>query len=83
MKRCSMESISKVLGEILSHYEKKEYASAEKAADELIAAHPDFNHGQFLKAVILEETGRAPEAEKFYEKAGNRFTLWYRLAMQL
>ncbi len=78
-----MESISKALQTILSHYEKKEYGPAEKAADELIAAYPDFNQGQFLKAVILEETGRASEAEKYYEKAGNRFTLWYRLAMQL
>ncbi len=78
-----MESISKALGIILSHYEKKEYDSAEKAADELIAAHPDFNHGQFLKAVILEETGRTQEAEKYYEKSGNKFTLWLRLALQL
>jgi tetratricopeptide (TPR) repeat protein len=71
------------LKETLSHYEKKEYESAEKAADGLIASHPDFNQGQFLKAVILEETGRAQEAEKHYEKAGNKFTLWLRLAMQL
>ncbi len=78
-----MKSIGKALETILSHYEKKEYGPAEKAADELIASYPDFNQGQFLKAVILEETGRAQEAEKYYEKAGNKFTLWYRLAMQL
>ncbi len=78
-----MESIGKALEKTLSHYEKKEYVSAEMEADKLIAAHPDFNQGQFLKAVILEETGRSAEAEKYYEKAGNRFTLWYRLAMQL
>ncbi len=78
-----MQSISKALKTILSHYEKKEYGPAEKAADELVASYPDFNQGQFLMAVILEETGRTQEAEKYYEKAGNRFTLWYRLAMQL
>lgn len=78
-----MESIGRTLEKTLSHYEKKEYEAAEKAADELIAANPDFHRGQFLKAVILEETGRAAGAEKHYEKAGNRFTLWSRLAMQL
>ncbi len=78
-----MEAIGKLLERALSHYEKKEYGEAEKAADELITSHPDFHRGQFLKAVILEETGRASEAEKHYDKAGNRFTLWYRLAMQL
>ena len=78
-----MESAGKVLERTLSHYEKKEYAEAEKSVDELIASYPDFHRGQFLKAVILEETGRGPQAEKHYEKAGNRFTLWYRLAMQL
>jgi tetratricopeptide (TPR) repeat protein len=78
-----MESMGKALEKALSYYEKKEYAAAEKSVDELIASYPDFQHGQFLKAVILEETGRGTEAEKHYEKAGNRFTLWYRLAMQL
>jgi DNA-binding SARP family transcriptional activator len=78
-----MVSIGKALEETLSHYEKKEYDAAEKAVDELVASHPDFERGQFLKAVILEETGRAQEAEKHYAKAGSRFTLWYRLAMQL
>jgi len=78
-----MQSITRQLEIIIAHYEKKEYDAAEKAADELIAAHPDFHRGQFMKAVILEETGRAGDAEKHYEKAGNRFTLWSRLAMQL
>ncbi len=78
-----MESIGKALEKTLSHYEKKEYGAAEKAVDELLASNPDFHRGQFLKAVILEETGRASEAEAHYEKAGNRFTLWYRLAAQL
>jgi hypothetical protein len=78
-----VEAIGKLLERTLSHYEKKEYGEAEKAVDDLIASHPDFHRGQFLKAVILEETGRASEAEKHYDKAGNRFTLWYRLAMQL
>jgi len=53
-----MASIETLLKEILLQYEKKDYAAAEKAADELIAAHPDFPRGQFLKAVILDETGR-------------------------
>jgi tetratricopeptide repeat protein len=83
LQRWIVESIAKTLEKSLSHYEKKEYAEAERAVDELIAAQPDFHRGQFLKAVILEETGRGPEAEKHYEKAGNRFTLWFRLAMQL
>jgi tetratricopeptide (TPR) repeat protein len=78
-----MASIETLLKEILSQYEKKDYAAAEKAADELIAAHPDFPRGQFLKAVILEETGRAALAEEHYAKAENRYTLWSRLAMQL
>jgi len=71
------------LEKILAHYEKKEYESAEKLVDELIAAHPAFHRGQFLKAVILEETGRVAEAESHYAKAGNRLTLWSRLALQL
>ena len=78
-----MQSITKQLEKIIAHYEKKEYGASEKAADELLASHPDFHRGQFMKAVILEETGRVREAEKHYEKAGNRFTLWSRLAMQL
>jgi tetratricopeptide (TPR) repeat protein len=78
-----MQSITRQLEIIIAHYEKKEYDAAEKAADEIISAHPDFHRGQFMKAVILEETGRPGDAEKHYEKAGNRFTLWSRLAMQL
>lgn len=78
-----MEGIGKQLEKIIAHYEKKEYAEAERAADKLLAAYPDFPRGQFMKAVILEETGRAADAEPHYVKAGNRFTLWSRLAMQL
>ena len=78
-----MESISKLLNQILGHYEKKEYDAAERGVDLLLASHPDFHRGQFMKAVILEETGRAVDAERHYEKAGNRYTLWSRLAMQL
>ncbi len=78
-----MESIGKLLEKIITHYEKKEYDSAEKAADALLADHPDFHRAQFLKAVILEETGRADKAETHYAKAGNKFTLWLRLALQL
>lgn len=78
-----MESINKALNQIIGHYEKKEYAAAEKLVDQLIVSHPDFHRGQFMKAVILEETGRAADAERHYEKAGNRYALWGRLAMQL
>jgi tetratricopeptide (TPR) repeat protein len=78
-----MESISKLLNQVLGHYEKKEYAEAEKGVDSLLASHPDFHRGQFMKAVILEETGRSADAEKYYIKSGNRYTLWGRLAMQL
>ena len=78
-----MESIEKLLEKMLLHYEKKEYSSAEKLADELLASHPTFHKAWFLKGVILEETGRRSEAEKMYEKAGNLFTMWIRLALQL
>jgi tetratricopeptide (TPR) repeat protein len=78
-----MESISKLLNQILGYYEKKDYDDAENAVDRLLVSHPDFHRGQFMKAVILEETGRAADAERHYEKAGNRYTLWGRLAMQL
>ena len=78
-----MESIGKLLEKAIIHYEKKEYSDAQKAIDELLSSHPDFHRAQFLKAVILEETGRSDEAEKHYAKAGNKFTLWVRLAMQL
>jgi tetratricopeptide (TPR) repeat protein len=78
-----MESISKLLNQILGYYEKKEYDAAERAVDSLLVSHPDFHRGQFMKAVILEETGRAVDAERHYEKSGNRYTLWGRLAMQL
>ncbi len=78
-----MQSIAKQLAKIIAHYEKKEYAEAEQTVDELLAAYPDFPRGQFMKAVILEETGRAADAERHYAKAGSRFTLWSRLAMQL
>ena len=78
-----MESIGKLLEKVIMLYEKKEYDGAEKAVDELLTSHPDFHRAQFLKAVILEETGRSDEAEKHYAKAGNKFTLWIRLALQL
>ena len=78
-----MESAGKLLENILTHYEKKEYGPAEKLVDALLSANPDFHRGLFLKGVILEETGRSAEARKYYEKAGNLFTLFIRLAMQL
>jgi tetratricopeptide (TPR) repeat protein len=78
-----MESVSRLLNQIIAHYEKKEYQEAEKLVDTLLLSHPEFHRGQFLKAVILEETGRADAAQRHYEKSGNRFTLWARLAAQL
>jgi len=78
-----MESISRLLNQIIEHYEKKEYEAAEKLVDALIVSHPDFHRGQFMKAVILEETGRVDAAEPHYAKSGNRYTLWSRLATQL
>jgi tetratricopeptide (TPR) repeat protein len=78
-----MQSIGKTLNTIITHYEKKEYDAAEKAVDQLLASHPDFPRAQFLKAVILEETGRSSDAEKYYEKSGNRYAFWLRLAAQL
>ena len=78
-----MESIGTLLEKILSHYEKKEYGYAERLVDDLLAANPNFHRGLFLKGVLLEETGRVSEAETYYGKAGNLFTLWVRLAMQL
>jgi hypothetical protein len=76
-------SITKALDKALSHYEKKQYAEAERGADALLEAYPDFNRAIFLKAVILEETGRKGEAEKYYGKCGPLYPLWYRLALQL
>jgi len=78
-----MEAVGKLLETILTHYEKKDYTSAEKLLDDLLVSHPNFHRAWFLKGVILEETGRNDEAGKYYEKAGNCFTLWFRLAMQL
>ncbi len=78
-----MTSLGQMLEQTLAHYEKKEYVEAEKGANALLAAYPDFSKGLFLKAVILEETGRASEAESYYQKAGPLFSLWLRLAMQL
>jgi tetratricopeptide (TPR) repeat protein len=78
-----MEAIGNLLEKILTHYERKEYTDAEKLADELISANPNFHRGLFLKGVILEETGRKAEAKRYYDQAGNLFTLFFRLAMQL
>ncbi|MDA8078359.1 MAG: tetratricopeptide repeat protein [Nitrospiraceae bacterium] len=78
-----MEAIGKILEASLQHYEKKEYAAAEKLIDELLAANPDFHRGWFMKGIILEETGRSSEAGQYLDKAGSVFTLMFRLAMQL
>ncbi len=78
-----MTSMRKALDKALSNYEKKEYVEAERGADALIEAYPDFNRAIFLKAVILEETGRKGEAEKYYGRCDQLHSLWYRLALQL
>ncbi|HTF99275.1 MAG TPA: tetratricopeptide repeat protein [Nitrospirota bacterium] len=78
-----MASLKKALDKALAHYEKKEYADAERGADIMVEAFPDFAHGQFLKAVILEETGRAEQAQDYYNKAGKLSMMWMRLAMRL
>lgn len=78
-----MASLRKALDKALAHYEKKDYAEAERGADVIVAGFPDFARGQFLKAVILEETGRDKEAEAYFRKAGPLFPLFFRLALQL
>lgn len=78
-----MQSIAKLFDRAIAQYEMKEYKDAEQSVDELLAVQPDFQRGQFLKAVILEETNRAGRAEQHYARSGNRFTLWIRLASQL
>ena len=78
-----MVPIGKTLEKTLFHYERKEYAEAEKGADAIIADYPEFTRAIFIKAVILEETGRADEAEQYYRRAGTLFPLWLRLALQL
>lgn len=78
-----MASLETLLAEMLSHYERKEYADAGRCADELLASRPDFHRAWFLKGVILEEAGKRAEAKQMFEKAGDLFTLWVRLALQL
>ena len=78
-----MEDVGKQLETILKDYEQKDYASAEKQLDDLLVSHPNFHRAWFLKGVVMEETGRKDEAGKYYDKAGNCFTLWFRLALQL
>ena len=78
-----METVGNLLEKALFHYERKEYADAEKAVAALLAGAPDFHRGWFLKGVILEETGRADQAEECYIKSSNAHTLMIRLALQL
>ena len=78
-----MESLRKTLEKTLEFYEQKDYVSAEKGVDKMLAAYPDFPRALFMKAVIFEETGRSKEAEEAYQKAGSPSQLWLRLAMQL
>ncbi len=78
-----MQAIGKLFEIAIAYYEKKEYKEADRSVDELLALHPDFQRGHFIKAVILEETGKTSKAEEHYAKCGNRYTLWFRLASQL
>jgi len=78
-----MESLRKTLEKTLQFYEKKDYGNAEKGADEMLAANPDFPRALFLKAVIFDETGKTDKAEEYYRKAGSVSLLWLRLALQL
>lgn len=78
-----METVENLLEKALFYYERKEYADAEKAVADLLAAAPDFHRGWFLKGVILEETGRADQAEECFVKSSNAHTLMVRLALQL
>ena len=78
-----MESLRTTLEKTLQYYEKKDYKNAEKGADEMLAGNPDFPRALFLKAVILDETGRSDKAEDYYRKSGSASLLWLRLALQL
>lgn len=76
-------SVEKEFEEALHLYEKKQYDSAEKKIDSLLQVKPDFAHAWFLKGVVLDETGRSAAAEPCFERSGNRFTMYLRLALQL
>lgn len=78
-----MIDIGAQFDKILLHYEKKEYAVADKLLDDLLTSNPNFHRGLFMKGIILEETGKSKKAKDFLDKAGNVFTLTFRLALQL
>jgi len=78
-----MESVGIQFEKILELYSRKDYGHAIKLLDELLSATPNFQRGLFLKGVILEETGKPEKAKQYLDKAGNLFTLHYRLALQL
>jgi tetratricopeptide (TPR) repeat protein len=78
-----MESLRKTLEKTLQFYENKDFDNAEKGTDLMLEANPEFTRALFLKAVILEETGRTDKAEEYYRKAGSTSLLWLRLALQL
>jgi Tfp pilus assembly protein PilF len=78
-----MESLRTTLEKTLHYYEKKDYKNAEIGVDEMLASNPDFPRALFLKAVILDETGRTEKADEYYRKAGSTSLLWLRLALQL
>ncbi len=78
-----MKAIGDLLQNSLVHFENRDYREAEAAINELIDANPDFHRGWFLKGVILEETGRVKKAEECYQKAGNIYNMWFRLALQV
>lgn len=78
-----MKSIGTLLEATLEHFEKREYGDAKELVDALLAANPDFHRGWFLKGVILEETGRQDDAQACFDKAGNVYHMWFRLALQI
>ena len=78
-----MKSIEKMLEKTLMCYEKRDYSSAEQIVNEILESNPDFHRGWFIKGVILEETDRINEANKCFDKAGNLFNMFFRLAVQL
>ncbi|MGC2062717.1 MAG: tetratricopeptide repeat protein [Thermodesulfovibrionales bacterium] len=83
MTQASIETVENLLEKVLFYYERKEYPNAEKAVADLLAVAPDFHRGWFLKGIILEETGRADQAEECFVKSSNAHTLMLRLALQL
>lgn len=78
-----MNEMGRAFEKALHSYEEKDYEGAEKGVDIMLSLNPAFARALFLKAVILEDTGRADEAEEHFRKAGPISFFLLRLAMQL